>query len=65
MNQVKNFNKFQTVNYSYEKPIEGFNQSDQSSIKYGEDFLDMEIKSPELRQFKEDIDITKINNSSK
>jgi len=58
------FNKFQTVNYdSYDKRLENFNESDQSCIKYGDDFLDMDIKSPELKKFRDDIDLTKVNNS--
>jgi hypothetical protein len=63
-NVVKNYNKFQNVNYSYDKILENYNESD-ITLKYDDDFVDFEIKSPELKKFREDIDITKINNSSK
>jgi len=65
---MKKYNKFQNLNYSFDqKPMkeELIIDCDQSSVKYGEDFLDIEIKSPELKRFKDDIDLTKINNSMK
>ena len=65
MNQPKSFNKFQNVLYSYDKKLENINESDQSYLRYADDFIDMDIKSPELKKFKEDINQTNvINNSS-
>ena len=80
MNQFKTFNKFQNVNYNYNKKTDKNDNkkletssnrcveksdNDITYAKYADDFLDMEIKTPEIKKIKEDINISKENNSSK
>ena len=57
-NNNKNDNK--KLDTSSNKRVEK-SDNDLTYAKYGDDFLDMEIKTPEIKKIKEDINLSKEN----